>query len=129
MHFAVVYNNADIAGIRTGKRPLLHTVHQTFDYCRDKTCVNSAAHYAVAHHEFSTPCEPVYDVEVMVPGDVMGDVMSDLQGRRAIIMGMTSENGLPVPRTVKRSRRLLVAALFSILFKELVLNVAGDKFV
>ena len=37
--------------------------------------------------------EPVYDVEVMVPGDVMGDVMSDLQGRRAIIMGMASENG------------------------------------
>ena len=37
--------------------------------------------------------EPVYDVEVMVPGDVMGDVMSDLQGRRAIIMGMESDNG------------------------------------
>ena len=37
--------------------------------------------------------EPVYDVEVMVPGDVLGDVMSDLQGRRAIIMGMSSENG------------------------------------
>ncbi len=37
--------------------------------------------------------EPVYDVEVMVPADVMGDVMSDLQGRRAIIMGMSSENG------------------------------------
>ncbi len=37
--------------------------------------------------------EPVYDVEVMVPSDVMGDVMSDLQGRRAIIMGKSSENG------------------------------------
>jgi len=37
--------------------------------------------------------EPIYDVDVMVPGDVMGDVMSDLQGRRAIIMGMSSENG------------------------------------
>ncbi len=36
--------------------------------------------------------EPVYDVEVFVPADVMGDVMSDLQGRRAIIMGMNSEN-------------------------------------
>lgn len=40
--------------------------------------------------------EPVYDVEVLVPGDVMGDVMSDLQGRRAIIMGMSSENGFEV---------------------------------
>ncbi|MDE6643439.1 MAG: elongation factor G [Muribaculaceae bacterium] len=37
--------------------------------------------------------EPVYDVEVMVPADVMGDVMSDLQSRRAVIMGMSSENG------------------------------------
>ena len=37
--------------------------------------------------------EPVYDVEVMVPADVMGDVMSDLQSRRAIIMGMESEIG------------------------------------
>lgn len=38
--------------------------------------------------------EPVYDVEVLTPGDVMGDVMSDLQGRRAIIMGMESDNGI-----------------------------------
>ena len=38
--------------------------------------------------------EPVYDVEVLTPADTMGDVMSDLQGRRAIIMGMSSENGL-----------------------------------
>ena len=38
--------------------------------------------------------EPIYDVEVLTPGDTMGDVMSDLQGRRAIIMGMESENGI-----------------------------------
>ena len=37
--------------------------------------------------------EPIYDVEVFVPSDRMGDVMSDLQGRRAMIVGMTSENG------------------------------------
>ncbi len=37
--------------------------------------------------------EPIYDVEVFVPGDRMGDVMGDLQGRRAIIMGMSSEKG------------------------------------
>ncbi|MEI6577218.1 MAG: elongation factor G [Bacteroidota bacterium] len=35
--------------------------------------------------------EPVYDVEVFVPEDRMGDVMTDLQGRRAVIMGMDSE--------------------------------------
>ncbi|MCD8293585.1 MAG: elongation factor G [Prevotellaceae bacterium] len=37
--------------------------------------------------------EPIYDVEVFVPSDKMGDVMGDLQGRRAIIMGMSSESG------------------------------------
>ncbi len=35
--------------------------------------------------------EPIYDVEVIVPADRMGDIMTDLQGRRAIIMGMDSE--------------------------------------
>ena len=38
--------------------------------------------------------EPIYDVEVLVPSDCMGDVMSDLQGRRGMIMGMNSENGI-----------------------------------
>lgn len=37
--------------------------------------------------------EPIYKVEIMVPGEFMGDVMSDLQGRRAMIEGMTSESG------------------------------------
>lgn len=32
-------------------------------------------------------------MEVFVPSDKMGDVMSDLQGRRGMIMGMSSENG------------------------------------
>ena len=37
--------------------------------------------------------EPIYDVEVFVPSDKLGDVMSDLQGRRGLIIGMSSENG------------------------------------
>jgi elongation factor G len=40
--------------------------------------------------------EPIYDVEVMVPGDRMGDIMTDLQGRRAIIMGMDSEGNYQI---------------------------------
>jgi len=35
--------------------------------------------------------EPIYDVEVFVPSDNMGAVMTDLQGRRAVVMGMDSE--------------------------------------
>ncbi len=38
--------------------------------------------------------EPIYSVEILVPSDRMGDVMSDLQNRRAIIEGMSSEHGL-----------------------------------
>ncbi|MEZ5105974.1 MAG: elongation factor G [Draconibacterium sp.] len=38
--------------------------------------------------------EPIYNLNVWVPSDRMGDVMSDLQGRRAMIMGMGSEKGL-----------------------------------
>ncbi len=37
--------------------------------------------------------EPVYDVEVLTPTDYMGAVMSDLQNRRAMIMGMESDKG------------------------------------
>jgi elongation factor G len=35
--------------------------------------------------------EPVYDVEIRVPSDRMGDVISDLQGRRGMVLGMSSE--------------------------------------
>ena len=42
--------------------------------------------------------EPIYQVEIMVPSDCMGDVMSDLQNRRALIEGMSSEKGFQVLR-------------------------------
>jgi elongation factor G len=35
--------------------------------------------------------EPIYDVDIFVPADRMGDVMTDMQGRRGIMMGMDSE--------------------------------------
>jgi elongation factor G len=40
--------------------------------------------------------EPVYDVEIMVPSDRMGDVISDLQGRRGMVLGMSSDKGFEV---------------------------------
>jgi elongation factor G len=40
--------------------------------------------------------EPVYDVEIMVPSDRMGDVISDLQGRRGMVLGMASEKRFEV---------------------------------
>ena len=42
--------------------------------------------------------EPIYDVEVFVPSDRMGDVMTDLQGRRGIVMGMDSDGEFQIIR-------------------------------
>ena len=40
--------------------------------------------------------EPIYDLEIMVPEDVMGEVMGDLQTRRSLIMGMDSKENFQV---------------------------------
>jgi elongation factor G len=37
--------------------------------------------------------EPIFNLEVKAQSEKLGDVMSDLQGRRALIMGMGSERG------------------------------------
>lgn len=62
---------------------------------------NELSFMLAARHAFSAAfkeagpkiLEPIYDLEVYVPDDFLGDVMSDLQGRRAMIMGMESEAG------------------------------------
>ncbi len=42
--------------------------------------------------------EPICDLEILMPEEVMGDVMSDLQTRRSLIMGMDSKGSLQVIR-------------------------------
>ncbi len=42
--------------------------------------------------------EPVYDLEVLVPEEQLGDVMGDLNTRRATILGMDARNGYSVIR-------------------------------
>ena len=37
--------------------------------------------------------EPIYDLDVRMPADLLGAVMTDLQGRRGIVMGMDSDHG------------------------------------
>lgn len=62
---------------------------------------NELSFMLAARHAFSDAfkvagpkiLEPICDLEVFVPADFLGDVMSDLQGRRAMIMGMNSEAG------------------------------------
>ncbi len=84
----------------------------TGSYARDiRVCVydgkmhpvdsNEISFKLAGKHAFSTAfknanpkiLEPVYDINILVPEDRMGDVMSDLQTRRALIMGMESEKG------------------------------------
>ena len=79
----------------------------TGSYCRDiRVCIydgkmhpvdsNDMAFMLAASNVFKNSfqhagpqiLEPIYDVEILCSGDVMGDVMGDLQTRRAIIMGM-----------------------------------------
>ncbi|QZE13248.1 elongation factor G [Halosquirtibacter laminarini] len=57
--------------------------------------------------------EPVYNIQVHVPSDKMGDVMSDLQSRRALILGMESSGNyevinaqIPLKETYKYSTAL-----------------------
>ena len=85
----------------------------TGSYARDvRVCIydgkmhpvdsNEISFRLAARHAFSDAfknanpkvLEPIYDVEVLMPSECMGDVMSDLQGRRAIIMGMEEASGL-----------------------------------
>ena len=42
--------------------------------------------------------EPIYDLEVMLPEEVMGEVMGDLQTRRSVIMGMDTKENFQVIR-------------------------------
>ena len=65
---------------------------------------NELSFMLAARHAFSDAfkaagpkiLEPIYVLEVYVPSDYMGDVMSDLQNRRAMIAGMESNNGFEV---------------------------------
>jgi len=80
--------------------------------------------------------EPVHDVEIRVPSDRMGDVISDLQGRRGMVLGMNSEKGfevvkakVPLAEMNKYSTALSSLtggrAMFSMKFSEYV-QVPGD---
>lgn len=43
--------------------------------------------------------EPVYEMDVTIPDEMMGDVMGDLQAHRSIILGMESGKGRQIIRT------------------------------
>ena len=85
----------------------------TGSYARDvRVCIydgkmhpvdsNEISFVLAARHAFSEAfkaanpkvLEPVYDVDILLPSDAMGGVQSDLQGRRGIMMDMSSSNGL-----------------------------------
>ncbi len=59
----------------------------------DMAFMTAASHCFAEGFENANPqvLEPIYELEVLCEQDVMGDVMSDLQSRRAIIMGMDAD--------------------------------------
>lgn len=60
---------------------------------------NEISFKLAGRHAFSTAfknagpkiMEPVYDIKIRVPEDMMGNAMTDIQGRRAMIMGMEAD--------------------------------------
>ena len=42
--------------------------------------------------------EPVHEIEVRVPADLMGDVMTDLQGRRSVVTGVDAQGRYQIIR-------------------------------
>lgn len=67
---------------------------------------NEISFKLAGRHAFSTAfknagpkiMEPIYDVAVRMPEDMMGACMTDLQGRRAVIMGMDSDGKYQIIR-------------------------------
>ncbi len=74
--------------------------------------------------------EPIYNLEVWVPSDRMGDVMSDLQGRRAMIMGMGSERGMEKisAKVPQKEMYRYATSLSSITGGRGVFNIAFDSY-
>ncbi len=111
--WSVVGGAIDIKYSNAIKKGILSKMEEgplTGSYCQDiRVCVydgkmhpvdsNDMAFMLASNHAFKTAfkaakpqiMEPIYDLEILCSGDVMGDVMSDLQSRRAIIMGMDAE--------------------------------------
>jgi translation elongation factor EF-G len=60
--------------------------------------------------------EPIYNLEVVVPEEIVGDVMGDLQTRRSLIMGIHKRqlSGHQGPHTPGRARPLLHHAPISL---------------
>src|SRR5690625_7428939 len=44
--------------------------------------------------------EPLYQIEIALPSDYMGDVMSDLSSRRGQILGMDAEGSIQIIKAV-----------------------------
>ncbi|MDX1283933.1 MAG: elongation factor G [Draconibacterium sp.] len=74
--------------------------------------------------------EPIYDMNVWVPSDRMGDAMSDLQGRRAMIMGMGSEKGMEkiTAKVPLKEMNKYTTSLSSITGGRGVFNMAYDNY-
>ncbi len=100
-------DNRFMGAIQKGIMEKMHDGPLTGCYARDiRVCVHDGKMHSVDSNDmaFKTAAmmafkaaffdadpkilEPIYDIEVTVPDEMMGDVMSDLQTRRSVILGM-----------------------------------------
>ncbi len=74
--------------------------------------------------------EPICDLDVWTPADRMGDVMSDLQGRRAMIMGMGSEKGMEkiTAKVPQKEMNKYTTSLSSITGGRGVFSISFDRY-
>ena len=57
MHLAIIYDNADVAGVRTCQRSMLHTIHDTLQDSWHETGIDSSTNHRVEEYQLATPLQ------------------------------------------------------------------------
>ena len=91
MHLTVIDNDADIAGIRTGQRTLLHTRHNPLEDSRHKAGIDGSTHYAVDEDELTTPLQRNLFGTLDVHLELLVAKLIGVGGRHSLVIGLDDE--------------------------------------
>ena len=106
VHLSVIDDDADVAGIRTGERSLLHTGHHTLEDGGHETGIDGTTHHGVEEHQFSTP----FEVNFLSRLDVHAELLSAELIHRGIghTLGIGLHNEVHLTELAGTARLLLV---------------------